>query len=92
MQQLRRCSLLTQLLVTRHARHSNQSSLWYRSNSATQRLRAAGFPDYAPYMLRNGVYEESYPRLLSSWQPYLDGKIDLATAAAAYADAILAAR
>jgi len=55
---------------------------------AQQTLRSAGYPEYLPYMARVGVYEELYPLLQEAWQPYLDGTIDLATAAERYAEAV----
>lgn len=59
---------------------------------AQQTLRGAGYADYLPYMVRGGVYEELYPLLLETWQPYLDGDIDLAAAAQSYAAAVSAVR
>jgi len=57
-----------------------------------QKLLTAGYPEYEPYMVRVGVYEELYPLLQETWQPYLDGQIDLATAAERYAEAVDAIR
>lgn len=59
---------------------------------ARQTLRSVGYPEYEPYMVRVGVYEELYPLLQEAWQPYLDGEIDLATAAERYAKAVDAIR
>jgi hypothetical protein len=51
-------------------------------------LREAGYPDYVPYMVQGGVYDELYPLLQQTWQPYLDGEIDMATAAERLAEAV----
>ncbi len=59
---------------------------------AQQALRGAGYPAYRPYMVRVGVYEELYPLLQETWQPYLDGEITLAAAAERYAEAVDAIR
>jgi len=59
---------------------------------AQQLLRGAGYPTYEPYMARSGVYEELYPLLLETWQPYIDGEIDLTAAAERYAEAVDAIR
>jgi hypothetical protein len=41
--------------------------------------------DYTPYAIKNGVYDRGWPGVVpileQDWKPYLDGKIDLATAA-----------
>ena len=57
-----------------------------------QALRDAGQTEYVPYMVRGGVYKELYPLLQRTWQPYLDGTIDLDTAAERYAEAVDAIR
>lgn len=69
------------------------SVIFFTTGRVTQQtLRGAGYPAYVPYMARVGVYEELYPLLLETWQPYLDGEIDLAAAAKRYAAAVGAIR
>jgi phosphohistidine phosphatase SixA len=53
-------------------------------------LRAADYPDYVPYMVQGGVYDDLYPLLLQAWQPYLDGEINMTTAAERLAEAVAA--
>jgi hypothetical protein len=55
--------------------------LFYTSGELTRRL----LDGYVPYAVKNGLYDQGWrgalPVLEKDWKPYLDGKIDLATAA-----------
>lgn len=45
-------------------------------------LAAAGVTDFEMYMMEGrGVYSEAHPYLIEHWRPYLEGRIDLETAA-----------
>lgn len=68
--------------------------LFYTAGSiARDLLRSGGYPDYELYMKRGrGVYGQLLPALEAHWAPYLEGEIDLATAAERYAEAAAAAR
>jgi len=54
--------------------------LFYTTGAAVQRQEE----NYAPYALKNGVYDRGWPGLLpvldDDWKPDLDGKIDRAEA------------
>ena len=58
--------------------------LFYTAGYHTADLLAAdGIDDFEMYMMEGrGVYGEAHPYLIGTWRPYLEGHVDLETAAA----------
>lgn len=57
--------------------------LFYTAGKTTERVLAeAGSEGYVPYMYAKGVFTGYHAALEEHWQPYLDGDVGLATAAA----------